>query len=44
MALLELIPCEEVPHDKVKLPRRSGKGEYDDEATPEGRRFVPEKY
>jgi polyphosphate kinase 2 len=42
--LLTLIPYEEVPHDKVKLPRRSTKGEYDDRATLKGRTFVPEKY
>jgi polyphosphate kinase 2 len=42
--LLKLIPYEEVPHDKVKLPRRSTKGEYDDQATLKGRTYVPEKY
>jgi polyphosphate kinase 2 len=42
--LLSLIPYEEVPRKKVKLPRRSDKGEYDDQATLEGRNFVPEKY
>jgi polyphosphate kinase 2 len=42
--LLKLIPYEEVPHDKVKLPKRSTKGEYDDQATLKGRTFVPEKY
>jgi polyphosphate kinase 2 len=42
--LLHLISFEDVPHDKVKLPKRSMKGEYDDQATLEGRNFVPEKY
>jgi polyphosphate kinase 2 len=42
--LLKLIPHEEVIHDKVKLPKRSNKGEYDDQATLKGRTFVPEKY
>ena len=42
--LLKLIPYEEVPHDKVKLPHRSTKGEYDDQAALKGRTFVPEKY
>ena len=42
--LLSLIPCKEVPRDKVKLPKRSDKGEYDDQATLRGRTFVPEKY
>lgn len=42
--LLSLIPYEEIPREKVKLPKRSSKGEYDDAATLEGRRFVPEKF
>jgi polyphosphate kinase 2 len=42
--LLSLIPYEEVPRDKVKLPKRLDKGEYDDQALLKGRNFVPEKY
>jgi len=42
--LLSLIPYKEVPRDKIKLPKRSAKGEYDDQATLQGRTFVPEKY
>jgi polyphosphate kinase 2 (PPK2 family) len=42
--LLKLIPYKDVPHDRVKLPKRSTKGEYDDQATLKGRTFVPEKY
>jgi polyphosphate kinase 2 len=42
--LLSLIPYEEVPRDKVKLPKRSRKEEYDDQATLKGRNFVPEQY
>ncbi|HEY1376631.1 MAG TPA: polyphosphate kinase 2 [Gemmataceae bacterium] len=42
--ILSLIPYEDVPREKVKLPSRSDKGEYDDQATLKGRRFVPEKY
>lgn len=42
--LLELIPYKKVERDKIKLPKRSSKGEYDDQATLEGRNFVPEKY
>ena len=42
--LLTLIPYEKVKKDKVKLPDRSKKGAYDDEATMVGRRFIPEKY
>ena len=41
---LRLIPYEEVPHDKVKLPKRLTKDAYDDQASLEGRTFVPEKY
>jgi hypothetical protein len=33
-----------VPREKVELPKRSNKGKYDDQATLEGRKFVPEKY
>jgi polyphosphate kinase 2 len=42
--LLNLIPYKEVPRDKVKLPKRSSKGEYDDQAPLKGKTFVPEKY
>jgi polyphosphate kinase 2 len=42
--LLSLIPYKEVFRDKVKLPKRSNKGEYDDQATLKGRTFVPERY
>jgi polyphosphate kinase 2 len=42
--LLELIPYKELPKEKVKLPKRSMKGAYDDEAPLQGRNFVPEKY
>jgi polyphosphate kinase 2 len=42
--LLRSIPYKEVQRDRVKLPKRSTKGEYDDQATLEGRTFVREKY
>jgi polyphosphate kinase 2 (PPK2 family) len=42
--LLDAIPYKKVPRDKVKLPKRSDKGEYDDKATLKGRRFVKERY
>jgi polyphosphate kinase 2 len=42
--LLSLIPYRRAPREKVKLPKRSKKGAYDDQATMRGRRFVPEKY
>ena len=42
--LLKLIPYKKVDHPKVKLPDRSKKHAYDDEATLARRRFVPEVY
>ena len=42
--LLGLIPYEKVRRKKVKIPKRSMKHAYDDQATLEGRRFVPESY
>jgi polyphosphate kinase len=42
--LLALIPYKKVKREKVKLPKRSNKGAYDDQATLKGRNFVPEKY
>ena len=42
--LLSLIPYERAPHAKVKLPKRSTKNAYDDQAALNGRHFVPEKY
>ena len=42
--ILKLIPYKKVPREKVKLPKRSMKHAYDDQATLKGRKFVPEKY
>jgi polyphosphate kinase 2 len=42
--LLSLIPYKDVPREKIKLPQRSKKHAYDDQATLKGRTFVPEKY
>ena len=42
--LLSLIPYKKVPREKVELPKRTNKGKYDDQATLEDRKFVPEKY
>lgn len=42
--LLSLIPYKKVPRDSVKLPKRSNRGQYDDQATLEGRAFVPQTY
>jgi polyphosphate kinase len=42
--LLGLIPYKQVRRKKVKIPKRSTKGGYDDQATLKGRRFVPESH
>lgn len=42
--LLGQVRYEELPREKVKLPKRSQKGAYDDLSTIAGRNFVPEKY
>jgi polyphosphate kinase len=42
--LLTRIPHKTLPREKIKLPDRSKKGAYDDEATLQNRRFIPEKY
>jgi polyphosphate kinase 2 len=41
---LSLLPYERKQAKKVKLPKRSQKGAFDDQATLQGRRFIPEKY
>jgi polyphosphate kinase len=42
--ILKMIPYKEVPREKVKLPKRSMKHAYDDQASIARRKFVPEKY
>jgi polyphosphate kinase 2 len=42
--LLSLIPYKKVKREKVKLPDRSKKHAYDDEASITKRRFVPDRY
>ena len=42
--LLSLIPYKKLPREKIKIPKRSKKGAYDDQATLNGRRFVQEVY
>jgi polyphosphate kinase len=42
--ILRSIPYKKVPHTKVKLPKRAGKGRYDDQSTLKGRNFVRETY
>jgi polyphosphate kinase 2 (PPK2 family) len=42
--ILSQIPYSKLPQKKVKLPNRSKKRAYDDQATLTRRRFVPERY
>ena len=42
--ILSQIPYKKVDHDKVKLPSRSDKKEYDDRASIAGRRRVEQRY
>jgi len=42
--ILSLIPFKKVKRPKVKLPKRSTKDKYDDQAPLKGRNFVPERY
>src|SRR6202047_1478537 len=38
--ILKLIPYKKVAHSRVKLPKRSNKNKYDDQATLKGKSFV----
>jgi len=42
--LLDLIPHKKLSRPKIKLPKRSKKGAYDDQKSIARRRFVPERY
>ena len=42
--ILSLIPYKKAPAETVKLPKRSMKGAYDDQATLKDRKFVSQKY
>jgi polyphosphate kinase len=42
--ILKLIPYKKVPRAPIRLPARSMKGAYDDQATIRNRKFVPERY
>lgn len=42
--LLALVPYKPVEREKAKLPKRSAKGAYDDQASLAARRFVPERF
>jgi polyphosphate kinase 2 len=42
--ILATIPYERAPRTKVKLPKRSNKGKYDDQASLKGRRVIADRY
>jgi polyphosphate kinase 2 len=42
--LLSMIPCKNVPREKIKLPKRAEKHSYNDQASVKRHKFVPEKY
>jgi hypothetical protein len=42
--VLSLLPYKKLPGEKIKLPARSNKATYDDDASIAGRRFVRERY
>jgi polyphosphate kinase 2 len=42
--LLSLIPYKRLPRERIKLPKRSKKHAYDDQAPLKRRRHVPERY
>jgi polyphosphate kinase 2 len=42
--ILERIPYKKISREKVKLPKRSDKGRYNDQASLRGMKFVAEKY
>ncbi|MEX1040001.1 MAG: polyphosphate kinase 2 [Pirellulaceae bacterium] len=42
--LLRTIPYKSLPRKSIKLPKRSNKGEYDDQASIAKRRFISESY
>jgi len=42
--ILSLIPYKKVKRPKVKLPKRSSRGKYDDAAPLRGRKFIPELF
>ena len=42
--ILDTIPYKKTKRDKVKLPKRTHKGRYDDQASLRGRKFVEQRY
>jgi hypothetical protein len=42
--ILKTIPYKKVPREKVKLPKRTHKGRYDDQSSLKRMKFVEERY
>jgi len=42
--ILSLIPYRKIKPPKVKLPKRSGRGKYDDTAAMQGRNIIPARF
>ena len=42
--ILKTIPYKKIKHPKVKLPKRTNKGSYNDQASLKGMKFVEERY
>jgi polyphosphate kinase 2 (PPK2 family) len=42
--ILNLVPFKYVKRTKVQLPKRLNNGKYDDQASLDGRTFIPERY
>jgi len=42
--ILSQVPYKKIKHPKVKLPKRSFKKKYDDTASLDGRKFIPERF
>ncbi len=42
--LLNQLPYEDLPREKIDLGKRNMKNKYDDQTTLKGRRFIPEKF
>jgi polyphosphate kinase len=42
--ILSQIPYKRIKRDKVKLPKRSQNGKYDDQKSLDGRRFIEQRY
>jgi len=42
--ILKTIPYKKIAPEKVKLPKRTHKGRYDDQASLRGRKFIEERF